>query len=133
MLHPQLLQSELSTAGGHAPSLLPRPCPAAASDAFTFEAWLSTTDYCHPSAIFSYALDSKAEVSWTRVHRQLLCYPAALHAGGWGVGDAGACAQWRQRTFFPDACDALTAAALPKPASLLCSPSPSARPTSITL
>lgn len=42
----------------------PRPAahPAAAPDAFTFEAWLSTTDFCHPSAIFSYALDSKAEV-----------------------------------------------------------------------
>ncbi|PRW20453.1 concanavalin A-like lectin glucanase [Chlorella sorokiniana] len=33
-----------------------------APDALTFEAWLSTTDFCHPSAIFSYALDSKAEV-----------------------------------------------------------------------
>ena len=40
----------------------PAAHPAAAPDAFTFEAWLSTTDFCHPSAIFSYALDSKAEV-----------------------------------------------------------------------
>ena len=33
------------------------PC-AAAPDAFTFEAWLSTTDYCTPSALLSYAVPS---------------------------------------------------------------------------
>lgn len=38
---------------------MPRPSPAA-PDAFTFEAWLSTTDYCHASAIFSYALPSSS-------------------------------------------------------------------------
>lgn len=31
----------------------------AAPDALTFEAWLSTTDYCHRSAIFSYAIQSQ--------------------------------------------------------------------------
>ncbi len=39
-----------------------RPCPAplAAGTEFTFEAWISTSDYCHRSAIFSYAKDSMA-------------------------------------------------------------------------
>lgn len=36
----------------------PPPRLLAAPDAFTFEAWLSTTDYCHSSAIFSYAARS---------------------------------------------------------------------------
>ncbi|KAL4421057.1 hypothetical protein ABPG77_001352 [Micractinium sp. CCAP 211/92] len=31
-----------------------------APDALTFEAWLSTTDYCHRSAIFSYAIQSQS-------------------------------------------------------------------------
>ncbi|PSC70155.1 concanavalin A-like lectin glucanase [Micractinium conductrix] len=31
-----------------------------APDALTFEAWLSTTDFCHASALMSYALDSQA-------------------------------------------------------------------------
>lgn len=29
-----------------------------AQDAFTFEAWVRTTDHCHRSALFSYALPS---------------------------------------------------------------------------
>ena len=36
------------------------PPALAAPDALTFEAWLSTSDYCHASALFSYALPSTA-------------------------------------------------------------------------
>ncbi|KAK9918751.1 hypothetical protein WJX75_006574 [Coccomyxa subellipsoidea] len=41
----------------HAPVL--RNFKNFASDAFTFEAWVSTSDYCHRGGIMSYALDSK--------------------------------------------------------------------------
>ena len=38
------------------------------TDALTFEAWISTSDFCHRGTILSYALDSKAkdEHQWTR-------------------------------------------------------------------
>lgn len=38
----------------------PPPHLRAAPDAFTFEAWLSSADYCTPSALLSYALPSSA-------------------------------------------------------------------------
>jgi hypothetical protein len=41
--------------------LVPCPPSLAGPDALTFEAWLSTSDYCHASALFSYALPSTAE------------------------------------------------------------------------
>ena len=51
-----------------------RPAACAAPDALTFEAWLSTTDFCHASALMSYALDSQARVGrvcgWTGACRR---------------------------------------------------------------
>ncbi|BDA49076.1 probable Sushi, von Willebrand factor type A, EGF and pentraxin pentraxin domain-containing protein at C-terminar half [Coccomyxa sp. Obi] len=41
----------------HAPVL--RNFKNFASDAFTFEAWVSTSDYCHRGGVMSYALDTK--------------------------------------------------------------------------
>lgn len=41
------------------PKAASRTWPAA-PDAFTFEAWISTTDFCHSSALFSYALRSQS-------------------------------------------------------------------------
>ncbi|KAL4422517.1 hypothetical protein ABPG75_008714 [Micractinium tetrahymenae] len=38
-----------------------------APDALTFEAWLSTTDYCHRSAIFSYAIQSQSTDPFQRI------------------------------------------------------------------
>lgn len=55
------------------------PLPAAAPDAFTFEAWLSTSDFCHASAIFSYAMDSAAAVRGAGAGAVL---PAGLDSAG---------------------------------------------------
>lgn len=59
--------ADVSRPGGAGHALLFRdhgvllsPFNDLAPDAFTFEAWISTSDFCHRSALFSYALDSQS-------------------------------------------------------------------------
>ena len=51
-------------------------------DAITFEAWVSSSDFCHASALMSYALDSKSDDMSQRTadfnHFVVRCTPKPL-------------------------------------------------------